>query len=167
MPSQTTDPQSPRQAWHDTQVLSDGVDRHDTQVLPGAADWHDTAVLLPSVPAVAPGWYADPYDAAGARYWDGFNWTDHSRGLSAPGPYAGYGAAPRRRRSVLLAFCLAFLVGGLALPYALPLPAWARLLIAAAIAFSLGWWLLLVIPLTWPFALVLVPLLTALFNPRR
>jgi hypothetical protein len=68
---------------------------------------------------------------------------------------------------VLLAFVLAVLFGGLALPYALPLPWWARLVIAAGTAFLLGWWLLLLIPLSWPFAVVGVPLLTALLNPRR
>jgi hypothetical protein len=68
---------------------------------------------------------------------------------------------------VLLAFVLALLFGGLALPYALPLPWWARLAITAVIIYVLNWWLLLMIPLSWPFALVLVPALTAAFNPRR
>ncbi len=141
----------------------DSRQRHDTQVLPGSPTWHDTAVLLPSRPAAAAGWYADPYDPAGVRYWDGYNWTNHASAR----PRFAVPTAPRRRRSILLAFCLAFFFGGLALPYALPLPWWARLSIAVAIALLLGWWLLLLIPLTWPFALILVPGLTAALNPRR
>ncbi len=135
---------------------------HDTAVLPGSPGWHDTAVLLPGRPAVAPGWYGDPYDPVGLRYWDGFGWTNH---CSAPGGRPAPVARPRR--SVLLGFVLACCFGGLALPYALPLPWWARLAIAVVVAAALGWWLLLVVPLTWPFALVAVPVLTALGNPRR
>jgi hypothetical protein len=136
---------------------------HDTEVLPGSPGWHDTAVLLPEYTVVAPGWYADPYDPTGMRYWDGAYWTAQS----SPAPWGpSASTAPRPRRSVLLGFVLAVFFGGLALPYALPLPWWARLLIAVAVAIALGWWLLLVVPLTWPFALILVPLLTALGNRR-
>jgi hypothetical protein len=148
------------QAWHDTQVLPGSKDWHDTAVLSDPQAWHDTAVLVPQRPAVPAGWYADPYDAVGMRFWDGTNW-------SARTATAAITPRPRRRRSVLLAFVLAVLFGGLALPYALPLPWWARLVIAAGMAFLLGWWVLLLIPLSWPFAVVGVPLLTALLNPRR
>jgi len=135
-------------AWHDTVVLSDGP------------VWHDTAVLVPQRSAVAAGWYADPYDPRGVRYWDGANWT--------PSTAAAWKAPrPRCRRSVAVAFLLAVLFGGLALPYALPLPGWARLLLAGVLAYFVGWWLLLLIPLTWPLAVIGVPLLTALLNPRR
>jgi hypothetical protein len=129
---------------------------HDTTVLPG---WQDTAVLQPQAPAVAPGWYADPYDPSGIRYWDGAGWTNHCSG-------APYAAAPRppRRRSVVLGFVLAFFFGGLAFAYLLPLPWWARLLIAVAAVLAVGWWTLLLVPLSWPFAVVLVPLLAAVGN---
>lgn len=137
---------------------------NDTEILPGSPGWQDTAVLLPRTTLVAPGWYSDPYDAAGMRYWDGANWTAHTS--AAPwGPSAAQAARPRR--SVLLGFVLAFCFGGLALTYVLPLPWWARLLIAVAIAAVLGWWSLLVVPLTWPFAIILVPLLTAVGNRGR
>ena len=127
--------------------------------MPGSPDRQDAASLLSSIPLTAPGWYSDPYLLDRLRYWDGRAWTlNTSPRVADPG---------RPRRSVLLAVALAFLCGGLALPYALPLPWWARLLLAVALAFVLGWWILLFIPLTWPFALVLVPVLTAALNPRR
>lgn len=132
---------------------------HDTDVIPG---WQDTAVLLPQVPAVAAGWYADPYDATGLRYWDGAAWTNHR----SSAPYAG-APRPERRRSVLLGFVLACCFGGLAFAYLLPLPWWARLLIAVAVVVLVGWWTLLLVPLTWPFAVVLVPLITAVANRGR
>lgn len=128
--------------------------QHDTLVLPGSEAWHDTAVLLaPEIPA---GWYGDPFGAPCLRYWDGGGWTGYTSGGRRP-----------RRRSVALALVLAFFFGGLALPYALPLPTWARLLIVAGLVWMLNWWLLLLVPLSWPFALLLVPLLTYLLNPRR
>ncbi len=138
----TTDPR-----WRDTEVI---------------AGWQDTVVLMPRTAAVAAGWYADPYDPTGLRYWDGAAWTNHRS--SAP-----YGAAPRPRprRSALVGFLLAILFGGLAFTYLLPLPTWARLLIAGAVVLALGWWTLLVVPLSWPLAVVLVPLLAALGNSRR
>lgn len=123
--------------------------------------WHDTEVLAPSL-RVPPGWYADPYDPAGTRYWDGAAWTDRFCG-----PWESPNRTPPQRRSVLLAFVLAFFLGGLAFPYALPLPGWARLVMTVGLAVVLGWWLLLLVPLSWPFAIVGVPVLTAVLNPRR
>ena len=135
--------------------------RHDTVVLQDPGGWRRTDVLVPTDPAIHAGWYSDPYDPAGLRYWDGRMWTSHAA------PRGWYPQRPARRRSLLVAFVLALFFGGLALPYALPLPGWARLLIAGGLVLVLGWWTLLFVPLTWPFALVLVPALTALLNPRR
>jgi hypothetical protein len=138
----------------------------DTEVLPGSPGWHDTAVLIPVPRTVAAGWYADPYDATGLRFWDGYNWTDRSSDTSWF-EATGEARKPRKRRSVLLGFVLAFFFGVLAAPYVLPLPGWARLLLAAGLVVVLGWWTLLIVPLTWPLAIFLVPLFTALLNPPR
>lgn len=133
--------------------------QHDTVVLPGSDAWHDTAVLQPPPRSAVPaGWYGDPFGAPGLRYWDGHDWTSLTSGGRGP---------DRRRRSVPLSLLLAFLFGGMALPYALPLPTWARLLIVAGLVWALNWWLLLLVPLSWPFAMVVVPLLTYALNPRR
>ena len=35
---------------------------------------------------VAQGWYADPWDAAHYRWWDGIAWTDHRQPVPAPAP---------------------------------------------------------------------------------
>lgn len=38
-------------------------------------------------PSIVPaGWYPDPDDAAGVRYWNGFAWTDLRAPLPSPGP---------------------------------------------------------------------------------
>jgi hypothetical protein len=141
--------------------------QHDTLILSGSGR-HDTAVLLPERPAIAPGWYADPYDPAGMRYWDGAGWTDHGAGPATrataaqpqvwvlpPAPASRQG---RHCRSVLLAVLLAFFLGGLALVYLLPLPAWARAVVGIVAVFWLNWWLLLLVPLSWPVAMLVVPL---------
>ena len=154
------------QQWHDTEVLPGSPGWHDTTTLTTAAAWNDTAVLVPAQPAVSAGWYADPYDAAGLRFWDGHNWTNRSTDASWFGA-GGDSRKPRKRRSVLLGFVLAFCFGVLAAPYALPLPGWARLLLAVGLVFLLGWWTLLIVPLTWPLAIILVPLFTSLLNPPR
>lgn len=131
---------------------------YPTAPLPGSAAWQDTAVLLPGAPRTTPaGWYDDPFEPGLLRYWDGGDWTDHT---SVPAVATGSAAHCRpRRRSALVAFVWAFFFGGFAAIYLLPLPAWARLLIGLAALFLVGWWALLIIPLTWPFAIVAVPLL--------
>lgn len=43
----------------------------------------------PFQPAVPAGWYPDPADAQGERYWDGTQWTQHTR---APGMPQAWGA---------------------------------------------------------------------------
>jgi uncharacterized RDD family membrane protein YckC len=51
--------------------------------------WHDWAMSM------APGWYPDPFSAAGVnRWWDGSQWTSATQvpsvtGWNAPPPYAG------------------------------------------------------------------------------
>jgi hypothetical protein len=37
---------------------------------------------------VAQGWYADPWDAAHYRWWDGIAWTDHRQPMPVPEPVA-------------------------------------------------------------------------------
>lgn len=41
-----------------------------------AAPWG----AAPPLPAVAPGWYPDPYAAGQFRWWDGTQWTHHQGG---------------------------------------------------------------------------------------
>jgi hypothetical protein len=52
----------------------------------------------------APGWYADPSNAAAQRYWDGAAWTEHvapAAGPAGPAPAAApWGAAPTYRQPV-------------------------------------------------------------------
>jgi hypothetical protein len=127
---------------------------------------HDTTVIgvrrgtsdLPQPPASIPaGWFIDPYRPDALRYWDGARWSNHTASVAA----ARQPAPPARRghhRSVLLGALLAFCFGGLALAYLLPLPAVARWAAAGAAVLVLGWWTLLVIPATWPIAIIAVPL---------
>jgi hypothetical protein len=38
--------------------------------------WHETSFAdLPVAPPGPPGWFADPWDQAPSRWWNGFNWT--------------------------------------------------------------------------------------------
>jgi hypothetical protein len=54
-------------------------------------------VIVPTSPPA--GWYVDPAGSAGQRYWDGANWTEHSR-AERPAPPSGLRAlaAGLRRR---------------------------------------------------------------------
>lgn len=132
---------------------------HNTVPLPGSAGWHDTLVTGPGLPATPAGWYDDPYDPQMYRYWDGQDWTDYSAPVFAQ-PTA-------RTRSVGLAFALAFFFGVFAFAYLLPVPGWARLLIAVAGVWLLGLWSILLFFLTWPFAVFGVPLAVAVTNRPR
>lgn len=133
--------------------------QHDTVPLPGAAGWQDTLVMGPELPTTPAGWYDDPYDPQLYRYWDGSDWTDYAAPV--------YQRPSRDRRSVGLAFALAIFFGVFAFVYLLPLPAWARLLVAVAGVWFLGLWSILVFFLTWPFAVFAVPLAVALTNRSR
>lgn len=42
----------------------------------------------------APGWYGDPQDASGLRYWDGTQWTDQTRPMITEQAPAEIGAQP-------------------------------------------------------------------------
>ena len=39
----------------------------------------------PLTPSAAAGWYPDPYGHHEQRYWDGWTWTEHISGATAPG----------------------------------------------------------------------------------
>jgi hypothetical protein len=67
-----------------------------------------------------PGWYPDPADPRGVRYWDGAGWSDQPAAPTRPPPASD--AAPRRLNAVfaaevpcaLLSLWLAILAGGFA-----------------------------------------------------
>ncbi|MEU0091733.1 RDD family protein [Kribbella sp. NPDC006257] len=42
------------------------------------------------------GWYDDPKDPAGQRYWDGEAWTEHRRPRRGPAPYQGEFGQPQQ-----------------------------------------------------------------------
>lgn len=46
---------------------------------PQAATWQATPAPAMPVAAHAPGWYPDNHNPAFARWWDGAQWTDHTR----------------------------------------------------------------------------------------
>lgn len=51
--------------------------------------------MLSGMTQPAAGWYDDPQVPSQQRFWDGAQWTDHSRPLQGPPPYQGaYGGAP-------------------------------------------------------------------------
>lgn len=51
-----------------------------------------TPVGVPSPPSTAPGWYDDPWDARGLRWWDGGAWTGYTDALYAGGRGSSHGA---------------------------------------------------------------------------
>ena len=56
----------------------------------------DPTTYPAATPQPTAGWYTDPEQPAGERYWDGRTWTEHRRTAAAP----MYDAAPANRQTV-------------------------------------------------------------------
>ena len=56
----------------------------------------DSSAPRPGAPAVPAGWYPDPSDPTRERYWEGLQWTQHTRAPEAPAAWGGqpYGQQP-------------------------------------------------------------------------